>query len=47
MPREALMEKFIDCAVKCMDEEKARSLFLTLENITEVVDMAEAAKLLL
>ncbi len=47
MPREALMEKFIDCAVKCMDKEKARSLFLTLENITEVVDMAEVAKLLL
>ena len=47
MSREALMEKFIDCALKCMDKEKARSLFLTLENITEVVDMAEAAKLLL
>jgi 2-methylcitrate dehydratase PrpD len=47
MPREALMEKFIDCAVKCMDEEKVRRLFVTLENITDTNDMAEAAKLLL
>lgn len=47
MPREALKEKFIDCAVKCMDEEKARSLFSTLENITDADDMAEVAKLLL
>ncbi len=47
MPREALMEKFIDCALKCMDEEKARRLFVTLENITDVDDMAEVAKILL
>lgn len=46
MPRESLMEKFLDCAGKCMDQEKALRLFLTLENITYVEDMAELAKIL-
>lgn len=46
MPREALMQKFLDCAGKCMDEEKALSLFVTLENITGVADMAEVAGML-
>jgi 2-methylcitrate dehydratase PrpD len=46
MSEDELREKFMDCAVRAIDEERAGSLFTRLVNLQDVADIREIAPML-